>query len=97
MLSCNDVSKLVSESLDRKLPLHKRIAMGIHHRMCRFCLGFAHQIQLLHRAVREHPERLEPDANSSDAKLSQEARERIKSLLNTSDNGRSANAGEEFP
>lgn len=97
MLSCNDVSKLVSQSLEQKLSLRKRIAVGIHHGMCRFCFGFSHQIQLLHRAVREHPERLEPDANSSEGKLSREARERIKSRLNTSDNERSANVDEESP
>lgn len=97
MLSCNDVSKLVSESLERKLPLRKRIAMGIHHGMCRFCFGFARQIQLLHHAAREHPDRLEPDANSADAKLSEEARQRIKLLLNAGDNERSANVDEGSP
>lgn len=81
MLSCSEISKLVSESLEEKLPWRKRMAVGVHHLMCRFCFGFARHTQLLRRAVRDHPERLEPETNSEDAKLSAEARERIKCAL----------------
>ena len=85
MLTCSDVSKLVSESLEQRLPRRKRIAVWAHNVLCRFCFGFARQLRLLDRAIRDHPERLEPDPASSDGRLSDDARERIKSILRNSE------------
>lgn len=85
MLRCREVSQLVSESLEHKLPVRKRIAVWTHNIMCRFCFGFARQLRLVHRVVRDHPERLEPDPASRDAQLPDHARERIKSILRNGD------------
>ena len=37
MMKCEEVSKLVSQSLDRKLPLHQRIGIRLHLMMCKLC------------------------------------------------------------
>lgn len=53
----------------------------MHLMMCRLCSGFARQVRLLRHAARENPERLGPDRSSPQARLSDEARKRIKAAL----------------
>lgn len=81
MLHCREVSKLVSESMDRELPLRQRLQVWMHLAMCRMCAGFARQLRILRRAARENPERVLADPASPEPSLSQEARERIKTAL----------------
>jgi hypothetical protein len=52
MLSCKDVCRLVSESLDRKLPWHQRMQMRVHLLLCSACSCFQRQMQFLRRAAR---------------------------------------------
>ena len=81
MLRCREVSKLVSESMERELPLRQRLQVWMHLAMCRLCAGFARQLRFLRRAARENPERLAADPAEPEPALSQEARERIKAAL----------------
>lgn len=85
MLRCREVSKLVSESMERDLPLGERLAVRMHLIMCRLCSGFARQLQMLRRAAREHPERLGPDESAPESRLPEAARERIKAALRNDD------------
>jgi hypothetical protein len=81
MLRCREISKLVSESMERKLPFGVRMQVWMHLMLCRFCAGFARQVRFLRRAARENPERLVGDPASPEAALSPAARERIRSVL----------------
>lgn len=81
MLSCQEVSRLVSESLDRKLPWHQRLAVRVHLLMCRFCSRFRKQMLFLRDAVRHHRTTIEEADAAPGPALSPEARERIKRLL----------------
>jgi len=81
MFRCREISKLVSESMEQDLPLRTRIGLWMHLAMCRMCSGFARQTRLLRRAVRENPERLAAAEDDPEAKLPQEARERITAAL----------------
>ena len=81
MLRCREVSKLVSESMERQLPFRQRMQLWMHLRLCRLCAGFAKQIRLLRRAARQDPERLASDTSTPGPTLSQKARERIKAAL----------------
>lgn len=81
MLRCREISKLVSESMDRDLPLRTRIQVWMHLAMCRMCSGFARHVRLLRRAARETPDRLVTGAADSEARLPQDARERITATL----------------
>ncbi len=72
---------MVSESMERQLPLRERIHVWMHLMMCRLCSGFARQIRFLSRAVHENPDRLGPDENTEEAKLPEAARARIKDAL----------------
>ena len=81
MLRCREISRLVSESMDHDLSFRQRMQMRMHLAMCRLCSGFARQLRLLRRAARENPERLTDTGDDTDSRLSDEARERIKTAL----------------
>ncbi len=81
MLRCREISKLVSESMERDLPLRRRLEVRMHLMMCRLCWGFARQMRLLRRAARQNPQRLGPAEGVPEGRLSDEARQRIKAAL----------------
>ena len=80
MLSCREVTRLVSESLDRELPLRQRMSTKMHLMMCKLCSRYNNQLAGLREAVRLHSMR-EEDIDIYPASLSSEARERIKESL----------------
>lgn len=83
MFKCKEVTRMVSESLDRKLPLYQRIGVRIHLLMCKFCSRFKKQLLFLRETIRLHVERGKDTELST--KLPPEARERIiKSIQNNS-------------
>ncbi len=84
MLRCRDISKLVSESMERQLPLGQRIQLRMHLMLCRLCAGFARQTRLLRRAAKQDSERSVADLSTPEATLPEEARERIKAALRES-------------
>jgi hypothetical protein len=81
MLSCKDITRLVSEGLDRQLPLRQRIGVRLHLFLCRFCARFRSHLLFLRRAVRQHRHALEEAGPAEGPVLSPAARERMKRLL----------------
>lgn len=78
--TCRDTTRLVSDSMDRRLSLRWRVEMKLHLLICVWCERYARQLIFLRDAVRHEP----PPATA----LSPEARERIKrSFSNINDNG----------
>jgi hypothetical protein len=80
MLSCREVTRLVSESLDRELSLRQRVSTKMHLMMCRLCSRYNKQLAGLREAFRLHAMR-EEDTDIYPASLSSKARERIKQAL----------------
>lgn len=74
MLNCRQVSRLVSQSMDARLPWHQRLAVRFHLLYCVWCRRYARQLQFLRKAARGLS--AEP-ANASAPKLSGEAREQM--------------------
>jgi len=85
MLNCEDVSKLVSESLDLKLPFWTRVRLWMHLCMCRLCRGFRRDLLHIHREVTQHAQDVEYDTGSTHVTLSDASRERMKRLLESRD------------
>lgn len=54
MLSCKDVSELVSQSIERRLTRRERWAVQLHLLICAACLRFRRQVEFLHRAARQY-------------------------------------------
>jgi len=81
MLSCKEVSRLVSESLDRELPFRQRFSMRLHLLMCSLCSRFRCQMLFLRDAARSFGEASEKDKLPANDRLSPEVRTRIKQAL----------------
>lgn len=86
MLSCKEISQLVSLSLDESLPIWRRMQVRMHLFLCRFCARFRQQLLFL-RDVAQHHAAAEGDLELHEVMgLTVEARERIKRLLQSERN-----------
>jgi hypothetical protein len=83
MLSCREVSRLVSEGLEHNLSWRRRLSIHLHLMMCRGCSRFRRQIEGLDRLVRRRSS--VSDAIEQAATLSPEAREQIKAAARDAD------------
>lgn len=81
MLSCKDVTRLLSESMDRSLPLGKRIGVRLHLLMCRFCVRYKRQLLLIRETVRRIVTEEDAPGAPPGELLSEEAKERIRRSL----------------
>ena len=79
MFNCQKISHLVSESLDRKLPLYQRMGMRIHLMMCKFCSRYQEQLLFLRKIARLYSETSED--SDLPIQLSSEAGKRIKESM----------------
>ena len=80
-LSCRDITRLVSESMDHSLPLTQRIKIRIHLMMCKYCARFEKQMQFIRLVCRKE------EKPTSDAVLPDDARERIRRTLASAGKG----------
>jgi len=79
MFNCKEVSRMVSESMDRTLPVHQRIGVRVHLLMCKFCSRYRKQLLYLRKSIRSLS--LQGEEIYASMSLSREAKERIVSLL----------------
>lgn len=69
---CHDITHLISQSMDRPLPLRTRIAMWIHYRICVWCERYRDHLGFIGNALSSCPEQgvkmmrggLSPDART---------------------------------
>lgn len=59
--SCEEVARLASEALDRRLTLRERIAMRMHFTICYFCRRYHDQLACMQRGLKSHGEKLGQD------------------------------------
>ena len=53
MLSCKEVTRLVSQGLDRELTLGERTALRVHFAICQGCRNVNRQLSFLRRAIQQ--------------------------------------------
>jgi len=56
-MKCKEVTRLVSQGLDRELTLGERAALRLHFALCEGCRNVEKQFEFLRRAVRRLGER----------------------------------------
>lgn len=78
---CAEVTRLVSESLDRDLSYGQRARLRLHFLLCVLCRRYHDQLHFLRKALRSHPERLVGHDPLGHAGLSSHARERLKRAI----------------
>ena len=84
MLSCKDITRLVSDSFERKLSLGERINLWMHVGLCNTCRMFRRFQIGLHRAIRRRfSQPIDCDVES-DVELPQSARERMTAAIQSS-------------
>lgn len=81
MLSCKDVTRLISESMDTSLPIGKRIGMRLHLLMCKFCSRYERQLLLIREALKRIVATEGKPEEPPGELLSEEAKERIRESL----------------
>jgi hypothetical protein len=81
MLSCKDVTRLISESMDQSLPFGKRVGVRLHLLICRFCARYERQLLLIRETIRRLVATEEKPGALHGETLSSEARERIRNAL----------------
>ncbi|MEJ2347388.1 MAG: zf-HC2 domain-containing protein [Gammaproteobacteria bacterium] len=84
MISCKDVSELVSASLDRRLSNWERFKVRTHLMICKGCVNFSKQMKVLRIATRRLAEGGEA-GGSTQVRLSEEARSRIRGAMQEQD------------
>ena len=53
MLTCKEVTRLVSQGLDRELTLGERTALRVHFAICQGCRNVNRQLAFLRQAMRK--------------------------------------------
>jgi len=79
MLSCKEAAKLLSQSLDERLPLTTRIRLRWHLSLCRLCTRYYRQLDFLRRILGTLPDHVDEAASSES--LSEDAKRRIREHL----------------
>lgn len=79
MLSCKEVTVLLSKAQDARLAWHERLAVRLHLLYCRGCARLKTQLAFLHRAARHGA--AAGVAETSGTTLPAEARRRIARAL----------------
>jgi len=54
MLSCKEVTHLLSEAQDRKITLSERVNLEMHLAMCKGCKNFKNQMSFLRQACQRY-------------------------------------------
>ena len=70
---------MVSESLDRQLPMYQRIGVRIHFMMCKFCARYQEQLLFLRKTAHLYSESSED--SDTPVKLSPDVGKRIKESM----------------
>jgi hypothetical protein len=82
MFNCKAVTQIVSESMDRVLPIHHRVLIRMHLMMCKYCARFNRQLLIIREVCRS--EEIMPGESDDTRVLPQDACERIKQSLQKS-------------
>ncbi len=59
MLSCKEVTRIVSRGLDRRLGFGERVRLRVHLAICDGCTNFTKQMAFLRKAVAQLGQRSE--------------------------------------
>jgi len=81
MLSCQQVSRLLSERQERRLNLRERTGLQLHLMMCGKCRRFAHQIDWIQRILGRARNDEQDQQCTVDRAMPDAARERIHLAL----------------
>lgn len=77
---CKDITRLVSESMDRRLPVSTRLTLRLHLMICTACAEYCRQLRQIRQALRHSATKSE-EQNPHTSGLSPTAIARLKEAL----------------
>lgn len=83
LFTCQDMSRLLSESMDRTPPFHTRLRMRLHLLICVLCRRYGHQLTLIRSVLRKNGTKVHDDGRTDVPGLSPEAKARIQRALDS--------------
>lgn len=83
MFTCHDMSRLLSDAMDRTLPLHTRVRMRAHLWICALCQRYKQQLNLLRDILRKNGTALNEGDDAETSRLSPEAKARIRRAIDS--------------
>lgn len=78
LISCKQASRLISQSLDRKLTLSERLKLRAHLFVCDMCRRFQAHLTMIRISVKRFTHQIEHDES---VRLSEEAKQRIARVI----------------
>lgn len=81
MPTCQEMTRLLSDAMDRSLPFHLRIRMQVHLGMCTLCQRYQRQLKLIRGMLRHQGDQLNTAWNLREPSLSPEAKQRLRRAL----------------
>ena len=75
---CREVVRILSQSMDSKLPLKTKVQLRFHYLICAWCQRYEKQLHELRKFARAVPDHVEEMSMES---LSSESKERMKQAL----------------
>jgi hypothetical protein len=84
MLNCKQVTQLLSESFERKLPFGLKCRIWIHYILCRKCIQYRRQLVLIQKLSNKYLAEIDPEPLALQISLSVDARNRMKTVIRTS-------------
>ncbi len=82
IFNCQHVAQLVSESMDHKLSLGRRLGMRFHLLMCSHCARYKKQLHFIRRLISSNPSLI---TDSSLPTMDENAKKRLRQILSQSD------------
>lgn len=79
MITCKEVAKLLSDSMEHELSLWQKISMRTHLMMCGMCRSYRRQLLALRKILEGYSAIENPEARG--LRLAEHTRERIKRIL----------------
>lgn len=83
LFTCQDMSHLLSDVMDRTLPLHIRLRMRLHLQICVLCRHYRQQLTLIRAVLRKSGTQALDDSRAEHPGLSPEAKARIQRALDS--------------
>jgi predicted anti-sigma-YlaC factor YlaD len=81
---CKTITPTLGEMNDRVLSLRERVVVKLHLFTCEACRRYTEQLKFLHEAFLERERLIDAVAETSDAELSSDAKDRIRKALSAS-------------
>ena len=79
IFKCNEISKMVSDSMDQKLPFHIKLGIRMHLLVCKFCSRYRKHLLFLREVIDN--KLIQEDLHESDIKLSSVKKDRMKEII----------------